>query len=140
MLLRVLDSVLARHDVPLAPRSNHIEMRRNGLVRQLETYLIISLPCAAMSECVTSGFQGHFGLPLGQQRPRNRRAEKILMFVHAAGAHELPEILGDKLLAHVLDVHFGSSGFEGLLLESVEFFSALSDIPANRDDLAAIVF
>ena len=49
------------------------------------------------------------------------------------------KIVGDELFAHVLDMHFGSAGLEGLLLQSVEFFAALPDVAANGHHFAAVV-
>ena len=35
---------------------------------------------------------------------------------------------------------FGRAGFDCLLFEAIEFFTALADIAADRNDLAAVVF
>jgi hypothetical protein len=42
------ESILARADVPLAPRRNHLELGSERLVRELESDLVIPLPGAAV--------------------------------------------------------------------------------------------
>src|SRR5271165_439756 len=61
------------------------------------------------------------------------------MFVDAARANQLPEVIADKLLAHVFDIDFRGTCLESLLFEPVEFLAALADVAANGDDLAAVV-
>jgi hypothetical protein len=45
---RVRERVLTRADVPLAPRRDHLQMRRERRVGQLEAHLIVALPRAAV--------------------------------------------------------------------------------------------
>ena len=61
----VPDRVFARSDVPLAPRGDDFEAGRDGLVRQLETHLIVAFPRAAVRQRVGAHAQPDFGLTLG---------------------------------------------------------------------------
>ena len=140
MLGRVLDSVLARNDVPLAPRSDHRQMRSQRLIGQLKSHLIVALAGAAVRQRVAAGFQCDFHLAFGQQGPGDGGPQQILMFVLAAGADHLPQILGDKLFAHVRDVAFLGAGRLGFLLETGQLVAALADVTAHGDDFAAVVF
>src|SRR5262249_47504395 len=79
-------------------------------------------------------------LLLCQQRPGDGGSEEIFVLVDAAGADELPEILRDKLLAHIFDIDFSGASLASLFFEAGEFIAALSDIAANSDDFAAVVF
>src|SRR5205085_1019845 len=121
-------------DVPLAPRGDDGEVRGEGLVGQLEADLVVALAGAAVGERVAAGGEGDFDLLLGEQRAGDRSPEEVLMLVDAAGADELPDVLGDELLAHVLDVDFGGAGVAGLGFEAGELVAALADIAANGDD------
>ena len=47
---RVFDGVLARDDVPLAPRRDHRQVRRQRLVGQLEAHLVVALAGAAVRQ------------------------------------------------------------------------------------------
>ena len=116
-----------------------MQVRGDGLVRQLEPHLVVALAGAAVRQCVATGFQRHFGLPFGEQRPRNRSAEQIFVLVHRAGAHQLPQVLRDELLAHVFHIHFGSAGLEGLLFQPIQLFAALPYVAANGHYLAAVM-
>ncbi len=89
----VFDGVLARNDVPFAPRRDHRELRRQRLVGQLEADLVVALARAAVRQRVAAGGQRHFHLLLGQQRPGDGSAQQVLVLVDAAGAHQLPEVL-----------------------------------------------
>ena len=137
---RVFDGVFARNDVPFAPRRDHRQLRRQRLVGELEAHLVVALAGAAVGQRVAAGGQRHFHLLLGQQRPCDGCAQQVLVLVDAAGAHQLPEVLGDELLAHVLDVHFRSAGLARLLFQAGQLVAALSDVAAHRDHLAAVVF
>ena len=81
VLLRVFDSVFARNDVPLAPRSDHVQVRRDGFIGQLKPHLIVALAGAAVRQGIAARFQRNFRLPLGKQRPRNRRTQQIFVLV-----------------------------------------------------------
>ena len=48
MLLGVVETVFARLQSPLAPRSNHFQFRRQRLIRMLEAHLIVALAGAAV--------------------------------------------------------------------------------------------
>ena len=137
---RVLDGVLARDDGPLAPRRDHRKLRRQGLVGELEAHLVVPLSRAAVRQRVAAGLERHLDLLLGEQRAGDGGAEQVLVLVDAAGADQLPEVLRDEFLAHILDVDFRSARFAGLLFEAGEFVGALSDIAAHGHHFAAVVF
>ncbi len=126
--------------IPLAPRRDHRQMRRERFVGQLEANLIVALAGAAVRQRIATGRQRDFHLPLGEQRARDRRAEQILVLVLAARAHQLPEIFCDELLAHIGDLDFGRAGLARLRFEAGQLIAALADIAAHRDDFAAVVF
>src|ERR1035441_239349 len=65
--------------------------------------------------------------------------EQVFVLVDAAGADQLPEILRDEFLAHILDVNFRSARLAGLRFEAGEFIGALPDIAANGDHFAAVI-
>ena len=53
----VVDGVLARNDVPLAPRRDHRKLRRQRLVGQLEADLVVALAGAAVGQRVAAGLR-----------------------------------------------------------------------------------
>src|SRR4051794_23020776 len=135
----VLDGILARNDVPLAPGCNHIQVRSNCLIGQLKPDLIVPLSRAPMAQSVASGLQSNFGLAFCQQWTCDGGSEKIFVFVDSSGAHQFPEVVGNELLAHVFDVNFGRTSFEGFFLQALQFFPALADITADGHDFASVM-
>ncbi len=94
-------------------------------------------PCASPSQ---PGAQGDFDLLLREERPRDRGAQQILVLVDPACPYQLPQVFGDELLAHVLDVDFRGACLQGFLFEAGKLVGALADIAANGDHLAAVIF
>ena len=137
---RVLDAVFARDQIPFAPRGDHGQLGRQSLIGQLEADLIVALAGAAVRERVASGGKRGFHLAFGEQRPRDRRPEQILVLIDAARADQLPQIVADELFAHVGDFHFGSSGLARFRFEAGQLIAALTDIAAHGDDFATVVF
>ncbi len=115
-------------------------MRRQRLVGQLETDLIVTFPGAAVGEGIAAGRERHLDLLLRQQRTRDGSAQKIFVLVFAAGAHQTPQIIADELLTQIGDVDFRRAGLAGFRFEAGELFPALPYIAAHRDDFTAIIF
>jgi len=102
--LRVGDGFFARDDIPFAPGSDDLQIRRQGFGGQLETDLIVALTGAAMRDGVGAEFFGKLHLALREKRARERCAEKIFMFVHGSGTQRGPDVAGDELLAQIFHV------------------------------------
>src|SRR5262245_42187797 len=63
-------------NIPLAPGSDHPQLRSERFVRQLETYLIVPLAGAAVSDGVRAFSKSDFDLPACQQRSSDGGAEQ----------------------------------------------------------------
>src|SRR5258708_39407878 len=105
----VSDGVLARIDVPFAPRRNDLQMGRNRFVGELEANLIVALAGAAMREAVSAKFQRKFRLALCQHGPRHGSAEEIRVFLDRARAERWPNVIAHKLFTQVFNICGGSS-------------------------------
>src|SRR3954454_21787106 len=81
----VVDGVFARDDVPLAPRRDHVELRRERLIRELKTDLIVALSGAAVRERVASGRERDLNLLARDQRTCGGRAKEVILLVNRAG-------------------------------------------------------
>ena len=138
-LAGVLDGILAGDDGPLAPGSDDGQVGGERLVSELEAHLVVALAGAAVGEGVAARGEGDLDLFHGEQRAGDGSAEQVLMLVDAAGADKFPKVLGDELLAQVLDMDVAGAGFAGLFLEAGELIAALADIAAHGDDFAAVV-
>src|SRR5262249_37790749 len=107
---------------------------------KFEADLVVAFAGAAVGEGVAARGQSDLHLLLGQQRAGNRRAEEILVLVDTTRADQFPEVLGDELLTHVFHIDFGRAGLASLVFEAGEFIAALSDVAANGDNFAAVIF
>src|SRR6266404_1389553 len=139
VLLRVGDGGFARVNVPLAPRCDDLNVRRDGFVSEFKSHLIVAFSGAAVGEAIGAEFQRDFRLALGDDGPRHRSAEEIGVFVAGAGAQGRPDIIADKFFAQILDVRRGSAGGERFLARGFEIF-LLADVADDGDDFAAVIF
>jgi hypothetical protein len=76
-------------------------------------------------------------LRLGDERPRDRRAEQVTALVHGIRAQHREEEVADELLAEIDDVNRAGAGAQGLLADR-DGLLALAHIGAERHDLAAV--
>ncbi len=110
MFLRVSDGVFAGTDVPLAPRRNDLQVRRNSFVGQFESHLIIALAGAAVRKAIGAEFQRDFRLALGDDRASHGGAEQVGVLIDRAGAQGGPDVITDKFFAEIFDVRGGGAG------------------------------
>ena len=131
------ERILAAADVPLAPRRDDGKLGSEGGVGELEAHLIVALAGASVRERVGADGARDVDLTLGDERTRHRRAEKILAAVDRAGAERGPDVVGDELLAHVLDEAFVGAGGDRLGANAFELV-ALPDVGGDADDLGVV--
>ncbi len=138
--LGVLDGRLAARQCPprVAPRREDRQVRRQRHVGQLEPDLVVALAGGAVGDGVGAVRPRHLDLVLGDERPRDARAQQVLALVHRPGLEHRPEVIGDELLAQVLDEDLAGAAPAGLLDDAVEFAGALPQVGHERHDLAAV--
>src|SRR5262249_34506766 len=139
VLFGVSDGVFARIDVPLAPGSDDLQVRSNGLVGQLKADLIVAFAGAAVGKAVGPELQSQFRLALAQDRPRHRSAQQIGVLVYRSGPQRWPDVVADKFLAQVFDIGGRSAGSQRFLAGRFEIF-LLADVANHGDHFAAVVF
>src|SRR5437868_1476998 len=76
----------AAYELPFAPRRDHGDVGLQGVIGELEAYLVVALAGRAMGDGVGAGLLGDLDLLLGDQRPRNRGAEQIKPLILRIGA------------------------------------------------------
>src|ERR1019366_10103390 len=134
----VVDRVLARDDVPLAPRRDDRELRRERHVCQLEPHLVVSLSGAAVRKGVTARGERDRDLLLGDERTRGGRAEQVVVLVRRAGLQNRKEVVPRELVLRVDEKELRGPGLPRLLLEAGRLLG-LADVDRDRHDLAAVV-
>jgi hypothetical protein len=75
--LGICDELGARVEVPLTPGCDHLDVRLQRIVANLKSDLIVALSGRAVAHRVRTALVGNFDLALGDQGPRDGRAQKI---------------------------------------------------------------
>ncbi len=75
--------------------------------------------------------------PLGNERARDARAQKILVLVNRRGLHHRENKIPRELLPQIIDIDLGRAGCARLLFEALEFF-LLADVGAESDHFRLI--
>ena len=104
VLVGVREQLLARQQVPFAPRRDDADVRLERVRAELEADLVVALAGGAVRDRVGAGLRRDLDEPLGDQRARDRRAEQVLALVDGIGAEHRKHEVADEFLAQVLDV------------------------------------
>ena len=92
-----------------------------------------------MRHSIGAGLLRDLDLALGDQRPRDRGAEKILTFIKRVGAEHREDEIAGELLAQILDEDFLDAEHLGFLARRFQLL-ALTQIGGEGDHLALIGF
>ncbi len=135
--LRIGEQLLARGQVPLAPRREHADVRLERVVSKLETDLVVALAGCPVRDGIGAGRARDLDLALGDQRPRNRGPEQVLALVDRIGAEHRKHEITDEFLAQILDEDLLHAGGLRLRARGLELL-ALADVGGERHHFAAI--
>jgi hypothetical protein len=103
VLVGVGQELLAREEIPLAPRRDDLHVRHQRVRAELEADLVVALAGRAVRDGVGTDLLRDLDHVLRDQRPRDRGAEQVLALVHGVGAEHREHEVADELLAEVLD-------------------------------------
>src|SRR5450759_107863 len=134
----VIDGVLARLDVPLAPGRDDRELRRERHVGELEPDLVVALSGAAVREGVAPRRERDLDLLLGDEGTRGRRPEQVVVLVGGAGLQHRKEVIARELVLRVDEEELRRAGLPRLLLETRGLLG-LADVDRDGDHLASVV-
>ena len=132
-------SLRARGQIPFAPWRDHRHIGLERIVGQLEPDLIVALAGGAMRHGVGTDLLRNLDLLLGDQRPRDRRAEQILAFVQRIRAEHREHVVAHEFFAQILDknIFFFDAEQQRLLPRRLELL-ALTEIGSKSHHLASI--
>ena len=103
MLLGEVEQLLAALELPLAPRRDDLDVGLQRIIAELEADLVVALAGGAVTDRVGADLPRDLDLPLGDQRPGDRRAEQVMALVVRVGAEHREDEVADELLAQVVD-------------------------------------
>ena len=136
-LFAVRHQLLAGVQIPLPPRSDHLNARGQGVGTQLETHLVVALAGGAVGNGISTGFFGNFHQTLGNQRTGNGGAQQILTFINGIGAEHGEYVIAHEFFAQVFNVDFLHAHGFCLGAGRLHFF-ALTDIGGKGHHLTVI--
>src|SRR5262249_48976067 len=116
---------------------DHLDVRIEGVVGELEAHLVVTLAGGAVRHGVGTGLGGDLDLPLGDERPRDRGAQQILTLIEGVGAEHREDEVAHELLAQVLDEDLLDAEHLCLPARRLELL-ALAEVGGEGDDLAAV--
>ncbi len=137
VLGRVVHQLLAREQVPFAPRSDDLYARLERIGAELETNLVVALAGRAVGNGIGTGLVGDLDQTLGDQRTGNGGTEQVLTFVNGIGAEHREDEVAYELFAQVVDVDFLDAHGLGLGTRWLDFL-ALSEVGGEGHHFAVI--
>src|SRR5205814_85264 len=103
VLLGEVEQSLAALVFPLAPRGDDLNVRLQRIITKLEADLVVAFAGGAVTDGIGSDLACDLDLALGDQRPRDRRAEQVIAFVLCVRTEHWEDEVADELLAQILD-------------------------------------
>ena len=139
MLLGIGHQLLARHQIPLAPRRDDLDARLQRVGAELETHLVVALAGRAVTDGIGAGFIDDLDQALGDQRPGDRGTEQVFAFINGIGAEHREDEVADELLAHIVDIDVLrlDAGLQRLGARRLQLF-ALAEVGGEGDDFALV--
>ena len=135
VLARVLDRVFAG-EPPDADGRQHVEVRRKRAHRDLEPHLIVAFAGTTVRDRAGAVLAGGADEMTRDDRPRERRDQRVLALVERVRAQGGNDEVGRELLTGVDDDGLDRAGRPRPLADDVpRVVDALADVDGERDDL-----
>ena len=137
MRFGVIDLFVAGLDIPLAPRSDNLQIRSKALDGKLKTHLVVALARCAMSHGVGTFCQRNLGQLLANHRARKRSAQQVsfILGIHLQRGN-------DNLVAHFVNQvghdKLRSTRCQRLLLQAFKLVG-LAHVTGNGNNLGVVV-
>ena len=138
VLLCVRNLGCAGVKIPLAPRSDNLEIRCKRLHGQLEANLIVPLSRRAVCNRIRALTLGDIDERLCNHGTRKRRAEQIFPLVDGTRLERRPDIFLKEFLRQIDNIHLRCTGRERLVMHRCKLL-ALPDIGTGCNDLASVI-
>ena len=137
VLLGIFDKFGPRAEIPFTPGRDHPDIGLQRVIGELEADLVIALAGGAVRDGVSADGAGNLDLALGNQRARNRRAQKIHAFIKRVGAEHREDVVSHEFLAEVFDEDLLDAQHLCLGARRFHLF-ALADIGGEGDNFGTI--
>src|SRR5579859_5530238 len=108
-LLRIIEAIFTRLQIPFAPGRNDLQMRSQRLVCMFKAHLVVAFSSTAVGNGGGSFAQRNLHLMFGDDWTRQRSAQQVLMLVHGPCHDGGEDVAGEELLAHIFHDDLGSA-------------------------------
>ena len=138
VLARVGDLLLAAH-LPAADRRDDLELGRERRDGRLDADLVVALARAAVGDRVAAVLARVVDGELGDQRPAERREERVAEAVDGVRLDRRRDEVVRELLARVDDLGGDGAELQRLALDDVVVLARLAEVDRQRDDLRLVL-
>ena len=137
VLLCVFDLFLSALDVPDSPRGDDRHIWSEMLDGKLESYLVVSLSCASVDNCICSFLDCDFTETLCNARAGCAGSKKVF-FIYSSCLHGWNDVVLHVVIHQVQGIELGCTGLYGLLLQTFQLI-CLSYITCNSNDFRIVI-
>ncbi len=137
-LPRIFDLLEPRH-VPVARGRDHLEIGPEGSCGEVESHLIVTLASAAMRDARRALDVGDLDEFLRDERPAERRRQRIPIFVQRVGLQRRQDVATRKLFAQIEHVRAHGARCQRAVAHRLELLP-LSEIHRHGDDVRPVPF
>lgn len=120
----------------VSPWSNDLDVRLQGVERQLKTHLVVTLTGTSVGNGKTALLFSNLDLGLGNHRSSQRSAQKVDVFVDGVGLDGRETHILNELLSDVNNDKFGGTNGQGLSLGLLEIL-LLTNVGQEGNHLVA---
>ena len=138
VLARVGDLLLAPH-LPAAHRRDDLHLRVERRDGRLDPDLVVALAGAAVRDRVAAGLARLLDGELRDQRPAERREERIAAAVERVRLDRRQHVVARELLLRVDDQAVERAEPQRLVAHDVEVLAGLAEVDRQRDDLGLVL-
>src|SRR5207237_9776545 len=139
VLLCVIQTIFARLQIPLPPRCNHFEFRRQRRIRQLESSLGVAFSGTAVRQRRRGFADRNFDLMFRDDGARQGGSQKIFVFVDRAGFQRGKNVSSKEFLTQVFNYNLAGAGLVGLVAYCLNVV-ALAVVAYVGDHMVSVIF
>ena len=139
VLLCVVETVFARLQIPFPPRRNDLEFRRQSLICQLESNLVVAFSGAAVCQRRRAFAQRNLDLMFRDDRARQRSSQEVFVLVDCASFECRKNVSCKEFLTQIFNYNLAGAGLVSLLDHRLNVVS-LADVAYHGDHIVRIIF
>ena len=139
VLVSIGDLVRTALEVPLAHRSDDLEVGIESQHACLKTNLVVALARAAMSSVRGTVLVGNLNELGGEQRARKGAQQRVFVFIHGVSSDGMSEVLIGELIAKVEYLAVENAKAQSLLTLLLKIGLLLTDVSAHADNVEVLL-